>query len=272
MNKKKLVLDDIHRETLKVLRKIIEISDEIGIDYSIAYGTLIGAVRHKGFIPWDDDLDVIMLRDDYEKFCDYCIKNEDKIKPFRLASRKTDKDYPYTLCRLVDTTYKAVFDNTKDYICGTFIDLYPFDYIKSNDSAYLENIRKKKKRNMKFGSMASQRHPDLNQGIVKNITTLIQYCFAKVIGKNYFLNKLEKIRIDNCDGQGDYVGCLVWDMDMTIYPKEDFEKYEYLDFEDLKVKVPCGYKDILTKVYGDYMKLPPEDERVQTHGYSIYEK
>ena len=90
--KEELNIEQIHKATLEIVEKLIEICDKINVNYYVAYGSLIGVVRHKGFIPWDDDFDVVMLRDDYEKFCDYCIKNENKLKPFNLLSRKCEKN------------------------------------------------------------------------------------------------------------------------------------------------------------------------------------
>ena len=72
MDNTPLTIEEIHEGTLIILKKIIEICDKINVNYFIAYGTLIGAVRHQGFIPWDDDLDIIMLRPEYDKFVAYC--------------------------------------------------------------------------------------------------------------------------------------------------------------------------------------------------------
>ncbi len=69
------------REHLGILKKIIDICDKVGVNYYLAYGSLIGAVRHGGFIPWDDDLDIVMLRPDYEVFCQYCMKHERELYP-----------------------------------------------------------------------------------------------------------------------------------------------------------------------------------------------
>ena len=77
-NECELTIDDVHNVTLKLVEKLIQICDAVGVNYYVAYGSLIGAVRHKGFIPWDDDFDVVMLRNDYEKFCDYCIHHQDE--------------------------------------------------------------------------------------------------------------------------------------------------------------------------------------------------
>ena len=88
---KELSIEEIHEGTLGILKKIIEICDEINVNYFLAYGSLIGAVRHGGFIPWDDDLDIVMLRPDYEIFNQYCLKHERELYPFKLINRKNEK-------------------------------------------------------------------------------------------------------------------------------------------------------------------------------------
>lgn len=89
---KELSIQEIHEGTLGILKKIIDICDKVGVNYYLAYGSLIGAVRHGGFIPWDDDLDIVMLRPDYEVFCQYCMKHERELYPFKLINRQSEKN------------------------------------------------------------------------------------------------------------------------------------------------------------------------------------
>lgn len=89
---KELSIQEIHEGTLGILKKIIDICDKVGVNYYLAYGSLIGAVRHGGFIPWDDDLDIVMLRPDYEVFCQYCMKHEQELYPFKLINRQSEKN------------------------------------------------------------------------------------------------------------------------------------------------------------------------------------
>ena len=92
---KELSLDEIHKVTLDTLKIIISICERMKINYFLAYGSLLGAVRHGGFIPWDDDCDLIMTRGDYEKFISYCKENEDSLKPFCIMDESSVADYPY---------------------------------------------------------------------------------------------------------------------------------------------------------------------------------
>ena len=142
---KELNIDQIHQITLEIVKKLIEICDEINVNYYVAYGSLIGTVRHKGFIPWDDDFDVVMFRDDYEKFCKYCIIHQNEIKPYKLLNRETEKNYPYNIARLNNMDYKARYENIVNYDSGAFIDIYPIDGAGSDAIKVLQTVKKKEK-------------------------------------------------------------------------------------------------------------------------------
>ena len=139
---KELTLQEIQQETFKVLCKIKEIFDANGWKYYLAYGTLIGAIRHNGFIPWDDDIDIFVPRSDYEKFIDYCIKNKDAIYPFELIHYRTNKNYIFTIGRFSDSRYKIDYNTKKAYGLGLFVDLYPLDFYDLNDKKTISKINR----------------------------------------------------------------------------------------------------------------------------------
>lgn len=143
-NKNELTIEDIHSVTLKLVEKLIQICDDVGVNYYVAYGSLIGVVRHKGFIPWDDDFDVVMLRDDYETFCDYCMRHQDDMKPYKLFTRKNEENYPYNIARLNNMDYRAVYENVQGYDSGVFIDIYPLDGAGANAEQVIQQVKKKK--------------------------------------------------------------------------------------------------------------------------------
>ena len=124
---KELTLREIQLGELKILKKIKEICSLINIDYFLFCGTLLGAVRHHGIIPWDDDIDVGMMRKDYEIFVSYCKEHDKELLPFKLFHYTTNKKYIYPIARLVDTRYVVDYKDFKDYGLGLFVDLYPFD-------------------------------------------------------------------------------------------------------------------------------------------------
>ena len=113
--KTELSLQEIQKGSLEILRIVAKICDKQGLIYYLAYGTLIGAIRHKGFIPWDDDIDIWMPRNDYKKFIEYFIKHKDELKPYELFSVYNNVDYPYEISRISDNRYVLDVDNEAPY-------------------------------------------------------------------------------------------------------------------------------------------------------------
>lgn len=274
MDKKALTLSEIHEGTLIIVKKIISICEEIDINYFVIYGTLLGTIRHKGFIPWDDDFDIMLFRQDYDKFEEYCLKHEEQLYPFKLVGRKNTVGYPFTINRFCDLRYKMESDTYPDVGMGIFVDIYPFDGI-GND---IEQIKKEFKYRFKFLSKGAvfssiKKFPRSEKGLLVNIANHIFYLFAKCIGPNFFLNRLENLKLRHSITESKYVSCITWSSTkLLIFDKNLFKEYILIDFEDLKVKVPIGYDKILKILYDDYKKLPPENKRTPRHEYKIYKK
>ena len=119
-----LTLEEIHAAELYTLKEVDKLCRELKIKYWVAFGTLIGAVREHGFIPWDDDLDIVMKRDDYEIFLNYFFTH--KHDTLELNHPLNNKDYTYYIARVSEKNNRLVFEDTK-YTSGVFIDIYPMD-------------------------------------------------------------------------------------------------------------------------------------------------
>lgn len=268
-----LDIDEVHKVTIEVLKKLIEICDYLSINYYIAYGSLIGAVRHKGFIPWDDDLDIIMLRDDYELFIKYCIKNKESILPYKILDRRSESEYPYTIARFTDTRYRAEFSNRNDYGCGVFIDIYPFDEISTIDKNKIKkDFRFKIWYELCLAYASQKKFQSVDGNIVKTVFKKMVYLYAKRKGKSYFLDKLDAYQYKYKNSNAKYVACLVWNNATIPVDKSHYQGFTYVCFEGLKVKAPLDYDKVLIASYGDYMKLPPEKKRVPQHEYKLYKR
>ena len=124
-----LTLRECQQQMLRVLLRFDEICKENKFKYFLYGGTLIGAVRHNGYIPWDDDTDVMMPRSDFDKFIQFAKDNEKVLYPFRLCDRANTKNYYYGIPRFSNMEFRYVVDNEheKTFDIGTFIDIYPLD-------------------------------------------------------------------------------------------------------------------------------------------------
>lgn len=269
-----LNIEQIHKQTLGIIEKLIEICNKINVNYYVAYGSLIGAVRHKGFIPWDDDFDVVMLRDEYEKFCDYCIEHENEIKPYKLLSRKCEKKYPYNIARLNNMNYKAVYDNVQGYESGIFIDIYPLDGAGSDVAQTIKKVEKRKSNLFRITLWSVDDHytKSTYNKWYRSIIKFLVRGYSKIRGSKYFLDKMENFKNLYNIKDSKFIAEMTWDAGLTLYKKSWFDKYCYMDFENLKVKVPIGYDEFLKCHYGDYMKLPPINEQVPHHEYKVYKR
>ena len=269
-----MTMEEIQKVSLEMLKAIDTICKKIDVKYCLAYGTLIGAIRHKGFIPWDDDIDILMPRPDYEKFKEYVISHVEELHPLKLFDSSVD-DYPYLLPRLSNDDYEVVVSNEKPYGMGIFIDIYVLDGIGDTFEAAWNYIKKTcKYPRLIFLSTRNHYHFGTTKGILKRLIKIPAFYYAKMMGKDYFEKKLRKLIDTQSYERKSYVGCAIW----CEHPKWAVVKKEYIDnlievpFENYQFKIPKAYDELLCQWYGDYMQLPPEKDRIYHHLYKAYKK
>lgn len=269
-----LNLDEIHSATLQNLATIINICDQLQINYYLAFGSLIGAVRNDGFIPWDDDCDIIMLRPEYDKFIKYCLENETAIAPYRLLCRKNTKNYPYNIARFNDMRFRAEYHNKKIYDSGLFVDIYPFDQVGTLNKKQLKKLQNEKKYLQWMISLSTDDHYEKSKHHLwyRSIIKYFLYSYSKFRGQDYFMDKMELLKDKYGDENGINVTELIWDSQTVICKKEWFDGFLFHRFENLEVKIPLGYDPFLRAYYGDYLKLPPIEDRHPTHEYKLFRR
>lgn len=270
-----MTIKDIQKVSLEVLKKIAAICDEQGIKYFLAYGTLLGAVRHKGYIPWDDDVDIMMVRPEYEKFLNYMYKHKAEYEPLEVLNMQTCKDYPYMITRISDSRYHLKVKNEKDYGLGIFVDIYVIDGIGNNENeAWKIMNRCCKYPSMIFLATRKYFHFGNTRGFFKRLLKIPAFIFTHIMGKNYFVDKLNNILSTLDYENSNYVGCAAWDevSAVKVMRKEWVEELIKVPYEDCEFYIPKHFDEILKVNYGDYMQLPPEKDRINHHLYQAYLK
>ena len=265
---REIQFEEMKRIELNILIYFTEVCEENNLRYYLGGGTLLGAVRHKGFIPWDDDIDVMMPRPDFQKLLSLSINNENYniIKPGTAG-------YYYNFAKLVDT--RTILEEKGIKLIdglGVYIDIFPLDGMPETPDA-------RKKRFKELNSIRKRINNTclLRPKFHRNPFAYLNACRIYNSNKNIDLASLQKKYLDsalkNSFDDSEFVfaaGGAYGARD--IFPGKWFEKEIELQFENLSVKAFNGYDFYLTQLYGDYMTLPPEDKRVTPHHTIVYFK
>ncbi|EFE14041.1 LicD family protein [Clostridium sp. M62/1] len=265
---------------LDVLRVLARICEEQHLDYFLIYGTLLGAARHKGFIPWDDDLDIMMKRADYDKLLKYLMDHESELLPYKLFCKYNNPEYPFMIARFCDTRYKYVANNEKDCGMGIFVDIYPLDGAgrtwkevqrKGNYYRFLSSMCFLASREHFF--VAHEEYSS-KKSIKQTIVKYPLYLIAKTTGVRFWFKRLEALKEKHKYSECDYVGPTTWQSDYKrdVMKKEWVDETVLIEFEGEQFRAPKEYKKILKHKYGNYMEMPPVEKRVATHDYKAYRK
>lgn len=265
-----LTLREIQLAELDILIEFDKICRVHGLKYSLDGGTLLGAVRHKGFIPWDDDVDVMMPRTDYEKFI-YMIKNGEIVLNDNLeitTDRGPDAIYPFL--KLCDKSVKVSRDEIKevDYL---WIDIFPVDGLPDNlDKA--NKILKKAKLCRKIISFNKLTDKKAYKGRHSTLSLFLIVLFAKLYGDKRAFKNLQKFVGKYPYGKMPFCTKVAWPLGKgteRVLELSENESVIDIEFEGHKFYAVEAWDKFLKGTYGDYMCLPPEEERV-LHGLKAY--
>lgn len=261
---------EIQAELLKIMLAFDEMAATHNIRYSLDGGTLLGAVRHKGFIPWDDDIDVIVPRPDFERLVSHPEWAGTELR----MEIPTSNEFPLPFIKLVNPSWRAqegIFDGRyKEYL---WVDIFPADPMPETSS---------ERRNL----MQSQRKAALRAtrsyvNIDKSTTDSVKKLFKRILfplhrivfpaRKQYSLLAEHAKQLSY--GSTEEVGNVVWgpySPDKPGFPIDDFDNLIELEFEGHKFKACPHWDHYLTGLYGNYMQLPPVDQRI-THGMKVWQ-
>lgn len=272
-------MEKLHQVDLDIVKEVIRICDENGLTYYMSGGTLLGAVRHNGFIPWDDDIDLAMPRDDYETFLQ--IAPALLPKHLQIVNYRTDPSYQYYITRVrdVDTKVEEVRIGNDNRYTNASIDIFPLDGTPNPlwlrklyffrvmahraimSLCYKDSIDRSRKRG---------KAEKLLLAVMEKLP--IEKIFDPYKVKCKIDRMMRKHKIEKAEN----IGCLMGAYRTNqIVPKRYFGSGRMYRFETITMRGPELYDEYLTQMYGDYMKLPPKESQkvhfkiVEIHGEPV---
>lgn len=264
-NFKKLDIDEIKEVELGVMDYIHNICKEKGINYSLAYGSLLGAVRHRGFIPWDDDLDIALKRDQYDKLYQAILEDNNSI--YKVVSWENDSRYPYPFYRVYDS--RTVYENNyiqNDIELGICVDVFPFDDYKDVNK---EITKLDMYRRLSVYTLYGIRNKEVGIKNIVRYLMLVAFRLTRVKIWNKKLNDCSKAPVNS-----EYIDYLMESKKYsTKIDAKALDEVIECKFEDRVYNIPKDYDHILTTIYGeDYMEIPPIEKRIQHDDFVAYIK
>lgn len=269
----KRTLRKVQLVQLEIAKEIKRVCDELGIDYFLDSGSLLGAIRHHGFIPWDDDMDIGMTRINYEKFV--------KEAPFILSEKfyiqtwNSDQMYglPFAKVRKKGTVYVEAGSERVSAESGFFVDVFPYYTYPASLSSRkrqrrkLEIVRRMILVKCNYTPWKSSSTNGTTKRVIKRTVYIFCKCLALFCSKRRLIKSFEK----ECRKYESSEADLLFPCGTTNYgkftvKKSCLERLRLISFEDTDFLCPIDYDAYLTAAYGDYMKLPPENQRENRHG------
>lgn len=250
---------------IDMLKELIRICQKHELRYFVIGGTCLGAVRHKGFIPWDDDIDIGIPRNDYNKFLK--IAQDELPSHLFLQNYKTEKDFilNFTKIRNNDTTFVEKFVAHMDINHGVYIDIFPLDGVPNN--GFIRNINNLRMECLNLGILGHY----INDTTGMRLPSRVIRYIIKTLYKPYKIHEkidsiVEKYEYDQCNLVKNYFG--VWG-EKEIIPREYFGIGCNLTFENISVTAPIDYDKYLTNLYSDYMTPPKKEKQISHHEITV---
>lgn len=252
----------LKRIQLDLFRQFLDICARIGLTYYLLGGTLLGAVRHQGFIPWDDDIDVGMPRRDYTRFLE--LSPRYLSEGIFLQTCWTDPEFPcnYAKLRNSRTTFIEPGLKHRDIHHGVYIDIFPLDFYPDKGRLFFDSKALLLKLRLTDGFLPGGMKPHAK--LVRCLSRILYPSLSQAVVRREALFCSVK--------RGAFIAnhCGAWGKKETV-PAHWYGEGTVVRFEGLEVLAPSGYHAWLTQVYGDYMALPPPEQRISHHFIEFFD-
>lgn len=261
---RRIYVDELKKIQVNILDWVVDFCDKNDINYWLDCGTLLGAVRHQGYIPWDDDVDIGMLRSDYDKFINLFNQSNERYRAYNIENNNA---FYYPFGKVLDTTTILYEPNEKGSKISVYIDVFVYDNAP-DDNRMLEIMFMKRNIYRNLNLLRTLNHRP-NGNIMRRILIYVLRLLVKPFPKAYFVKEMvknSKKYIDiNTQRIGNFTGFTNVSCDKSV-----FKSFVEVRFEGKCYRAPIGYDMYLKAFYNNYMELPSIDKQVSSHTFIAY--
>lgn len=257
--------EELKKIQIAILVSIHEFCEQQGLRYSLCFGTLLGAVRHKGFIPWDDDIDIMMPRPDYERFrTTYPGFNPH----YSVQSYHIDDSYWFNFVKVYDNRTLFIEDAARN---GVFVDVFPVDGFP-DDNQEIEHILDKATLLLNRDLRWATKEYKVKTQRKDFIPHYLKYMCRNLLvdSRQHTIKKIDNLFLSNSFDSSSMAGVFFFDKMLAILPKSLYEQYKLIQFEGYLFYCIDDTHRYLKSLYGDYMQLPPLEQRVGRHNIHAF--